>query len=320
MKLSTLIQRIGELPLMVLARGILPLLPRRVILWLSRVLGAVAYALSPKLRRIAQANLDLAFGDSKTTEEKQAINRASFQSFTLVILDSFWLNRNTTSRLAKTMRYDASFRPVFDGPPVIIVTGHIGNWEIVSLGCGLEGHPMTSIAMPLKSPFADRELNRLREKTGSEIAARKGAIRHIIKALRNGRNTAVLVDQNTLPEEGGTFVPFFGLSVPVSKAAGALWARTKAKIMVCWCVPDEQGVYTVYARPPFTNDGETLTTEAIAARATQELEIIIRENPQFWLWSYKRWCFYRESDDKDRYPFYSKSYEDTLRRRALRQQ
>jgi len=67
-------------------------------------------------------------------------------------------------------------------------------------------------------------------------------------------------------------------------------------------------------------EGEFPTTEEIAARATQELETIIRENPQFWLWSYKRWCFYRESDDKDRYPFYRKSYEDTMRRRALRQQ
>jgi len=319
MQLRRRIRLVSEFLLVVFALSIIPLLSRRAVVGLSRALGNLAWLFSPKLRRISEANLDIAFGDSKSHEDKKAISRRSFQSFALVALDSFWLNRKTTERLEAYLRYDDSFEVVFSDPPAIILTAHLGNWEIVSLGCGLRGAPITSIAMPLKNPFADRALNRLRERTGSEIAARKGAIRHIIKALREGRSTALLVDQNTLPEEGGVFVPFFGLSVPVSKATGSLWSRTKAKILVTWCVPDGQGVYTVYSRPPFPAKGESPSTEEITARVTEELEVVIRENPNHWLWSYKRWCFYQESDDANQYPFYKKSYEDTMRRRAMRQ-
>ncbi len=318
MQLRRRIRLISESLLVVFALSIIPHLPRKAVVRLSRILGSLAWLFSPKLRRISDANLEIAFGDSKSREEKTKISRTSFQSFALVTLDSFWLYRHTEARLKAYLRYDDSFRVVFDDPPMIILSAHFGNWEIVTLGCSLNGAPMTSIAMPMKNPFANRALNRLRERTGSEIATRKGAIRHVIKALRGGRCTAMLVDQNTLPEEGGIFVPFFGLSVPVSKAAGYLWSRTNAKILVSWCIPDENGIYTVYARPPLPAEGESPTTEDITARVTAELETVIRENPNYWLWSYKRWCFYQESDKADQYPFYRKSYEDTMRRRAMR--
>ena len=316
MKLRKRIRRIPEALLVLFARAVIPCLPRTAILRMARFLGHGAYLFSPKLRKIAAANLDLAFGDSKTPEEKDAINRASFQSFTLVMLDLFWFNRRTHERLKKYLRYDDSFALYFREPPAIVLTAHIGNWEIVGLGSGVMGHPMTSIAMPMKNPFANQELNRLRVKTGSEIAARKGAIRHVITALRKGRGTALLVDQNTLPEEGGVFVPFFGLPVPVSKAAGALWGRTKAKIMVSWCIPDDEGIYHVYSCKPLELD-ESSTTEDIALRVTRELEAVISEHPQFWLWSYKRWRFYREEDDGEKYPFYAESYEEYSTYRRL---
>jgi len=317
MKLRKRVRRIPEALLVFFARGFVPLLSRRAVVRLSRFLGACAYLFSPSLRKIAAANLDVAFGDALSAPQKRAINKASFQSFSLVTLDLFWFNKHTRERLEKYLLYDESFLPAFNDPPAIILTAHIGNWEIVSVGCGAQGHPLTSIAMPLKNPFADEELNRLREKTGSEICARAGAIRGVIQALRNGRGTALLVDQNTLPEEGGIYVPFFGLPVPVTKATGALWARTKAKIMVSWCIPDENGVYTVYSRAPLMAEGETYTTEQMAARVTLELQEVIREHPHFWLWSYKRWRFWREEDDRTRYPFYAESYEEYSEYRVL---
>ena len=258
---------------------------------------------------MAADNLDLAFGDSLTDARKRVINKASFQNFCLVLLDLFWFNRNTTERLAKYLVIDESFRSYFEGPSTIVLTAHIGNWEIINAGCGARGRPMTSIAMPTKNAFADAELKRLREKTGSEIAPRSGAIRRAIKALRDGRGTFLLVDQNTLPEEGGVFVPFFGQPVPVTKAMGALWARTGAQIMVAWCLPDENGVYTIYAKPPFPDADEESSNEEIVARVIRELEDVIREKPNYWLWSYKRWRFFRETDDQGQFPFYAQSYE-----------
>jgi lauroyl/myristoyl acyltransferase len=178
---------------------------------------------------------------------------------------------------------------------------------MINLGCGAKGFPLTSVAMPVKNSFADRELNRLREKTGSRISPRSGAIRNVIKTLRDGRSTFLVLDQNTLPNEGGIFVPFFGLSAPVSKVTDALWSRTKATILVAWCVPDEAGFYTVYAKEPLVPDYSG--SETITARLTLDLESVIREHPGFWLWSYKRWRFYCEGDDPSQFPFYAEPYE-----------
>ena len=317
MKLRKRIRRIPEALLVLIAKGIIPLLSRNAVMRLSRALGGCAYAFSGALRDVAADNLDLVFGDSLTVSEKREINRASFQNFCLVLLDLFWFGRKTHERLAKYVLYDASFRQLFEDPPAIVLTAHIGNWEIINAGCGARGLPMTSIAMPTKNAFADHALTRLREKTGSEITAREGAIRNVIKALKAGRPTLLVVDQNTLPEEGGIFVPFFGVPVPVTKAAGALWNLSHVRIMVSWCIPDEKGYYTVSSKPSFPESGEAPTTEEIAAHVTKELENVIREYPHYWLWSYKRWRFFRESDDRGQYPFYAESYEGYTAYRVL---
>ena len=304
---------------MLAAGAAIPRLSRGAVVRLSRFLGLCAYFGSGKLRRIAAANLDIAFGDSLSQLEKRAINKASFQSFSLVMLDLFWFSRDTKARLEAYLSFDPSFDHVFKGGAGINVTAHLGNWEVMNLGCGVKGYPLTTVVMPIRNAFADRELNRIRRETGVEISHRSGAIRRIMRALRAGRGAALVVDQNTLPQEGGVFVPFFGLPVPVSRVTGALWAKTNARIVAVWCVPDGKGHYTAYARPQEFASDETLTIEQIVARVTLGLEDIIRQHPQFWLWSYKRWRFYREEDPIEKYPFYAEEVEHYWRIRMSTQ-
>jgi KDO2-lipid IV(A) lauroyltransferase len=307
-KLRKRLRLIPEVVLVIVARGVIPLLSRAAVLWLSRVLGLCAYYFSPNLRRVSTANLDLAFGDTKTPEEKQEICKASCKSFALVMLDLFWFGRRSHERLRQYVRYDGSLSAFFDDPPAVLVTAHIGNWEIIGIGCAAEGFPLRSIALPLKNAFADRAVNRLRMKLGSEVVGRDGGIRKVIKALRAGMGTLIAMDQNTLPEEGGVFVPFFGVPATVSKAGGTLWSRAEVSILACWCIPDDDGIYTVSGERLVGKD-DALTAEEITVKITAKLEEVIRENPEYWLWSYKRWRFYRDEDDANQFPFYAQSYE-----------
>jgi KDO2-lipid IV(A) lauroyltransferase len=303
-----------EILLLFLGWALIPILPRKAILALARIAGKLTYRYSRKTRRISEANLDVVFGNTKSSEEKRDIITKSYQSFALLLLDLFWFNAFTKSRLEKHLKYDESARVLFDPEPHILLTAHFGNWEIVSLDCGRRGRATTSIAMPLRNPFVTRTLHQLRTKTGSAISNREGGIGDIVRALRNGHNTAMLVDQNTLPEAGGIFVPFFGLPVPVTRAPGALWARTKAKIVVTWCFADSQGTYTVYALPPFPNADQSMTSKQVITHSMQKIESLIRKHPEHWIWSYKRWYFWRESeDDRSLFPFYARSYERYVR-------
>jgi KDO2-lipid IV(A) lauroyltransferase len=310
MKLRKRLRRIPEAGLVIFAKHAIPLLPRRAVVALAHFLGGAAYRFSPKLRRIAAANIDVAFGDSKSAAEKKLINRLSFNNFSILLLDLFWFGKHTEARLDKYLKFDASFDAVFKIRSAIIITAHIGNWEMIAVGCGHRGYPLTSVAMPIKNSFVNQELLALRTCTGSRIVSRTGALRDVLKALKNGRGTELVMDQNTLPEEGGIFVPFFGLPAPVSNIPGTLLSRSKSKIVTAWCVPDKNGVYTAYAGSPYpADDASDMKREEITARMTRELEDVIRNNPSFWLWSYKRWRFYRETDDCSKFPFYSESYE-----------
>ncbi len=161
MKLLKRVRRVLESALVLFARGSISLLSRLAVVRLSGFLGICAYSFSPSSRRVSLANLKIAFGDSLSEPEMRVISKASFQHFCLSLLDLFWFNRNTPERMKLYFRYDPSFEAVFDGTPHILISGHLGNWEVMGLGCGQRGLPVTAVVMPSKNAFAESELARL---------------------------------------------------------------------------------------------------------------------------------------------------------------
>jgi len=248
-----------------------------------------------------------------SARRRREIGRSSFQYFALTMLDVFWFMRATRRRVARYVRVDDSFLPMFESPPLIGCTGHIGNWEIMSTLCGLHGAPVTAVAMPLKNAFADRLLKRLRRTAGSVSVPRKGAVRSLIRSLKEGRSIALVIDQNTLTSEGGAFLPFLDLPAPTTKSAGLLWQRTRIPLFVGFCSADRHGVYTAWGSGVFPPPDAELTPEEVTLMAVKHLEAAIRTYPEQWLWSYKRWRYYREGDPAERYPFYAKPYRKGAR-------
>ncbi len=314
MKLRKRLRRIPEALLVLLASYSIPFLSRRAICSLSRLLGRCFYKFDGRHRRIGLANLNIAFGDSISPERKHDILRAMFRSQALTLLDLLWFRRKTKARLRNWVVCDASFDMVFDVPSAVLVTAHLSNWEVISLTCGLRGGRFTSIYMEQKNRFVTKLLNDLRTKTGSKIVKREGGLRALLKSMKEGRGTGLLLDQNTLPYEGGVFVPFFGVPAPVSNISGVFVERVNAKLYMVWCTADDQGRYQLFAKDPYP-DGMPMGADRkdITAHLTLELESIIRQNPDFWTWGYKRWRFCREEDDKSLFPFYVESYESYIR-------
>jgi len=118
---------------------------------------------------------------------------------------------------------------------------------------------------------------------------------------------ALLLDQNTKPEEGGLFVSFFGLSIPMSTAAAVLSERTGAPMIPIFCRVNANGTYTIYSLPPLkradmvqagSNIIQTIT-QTIASLFEQE----IRTYPEQWLWMYKRWKYIDPDWPVAAYPF-----------------
>lgn len=298
------LRRIPEALLVLIGLGTIPFLPRRAVLAMASVVGAGARLVNGRMRRLAMQNLIVAFGPELAPAEAGRILRDSYRTFALVMLDLFWFSRDCDRRLRRYVVFEESVRHYHAATPGIIVTGHLGNWEVVGQATGQIGQPIVSVARPLKNPWADVALGRMRRGTGQQTATRRGAVRVLLGALRKGGHIALLLDQNTLPHEGGLFVDFFGLPAPISLAPVTLARRSGAAIVVAMCRLGERGRYHVDCLPPLVVEG--LSDAEALQRTAHGLEQFIRTHPGQWLWMYKRWKYIPDGAPVGRYPSYAR--------------
>jgi len=300
-----------EAPLTRLGLTVVPRLPRRAVLGLARLLGNAAYVVSARSRRLGLANLDLAFGATKPAAEKRRILRESLRNFALTILDLLWFSRNSAARMKRWFEAAPSMRDAMTQRVARVgVTGHFGNWELGGRYWALCAGSTMSVAMPLKNPTVDAMLRKARELTGQQIVEREGALKKLVRCLRDGGTVGLLLDQNTDPDEGGTFVEFFGKPVAVSPAAGILASMTGAEIMFAQVLPRADGTYlgeAPHVIPPaeIAAMDRQHAAQELTQRITGFYEEAIRARPECWLWSYKRWRHIPPGMPKDGFPYYA---------------
>lgn len=273
---------------------------------IARFAGRQGYRHAHKIRRVAEANVELVFGADMTAEQREAMLRNCFERYALLVLDILWFTFRPRQRLSRWFVWEDSTRPVFEEGAQLLLTGHYGNWETLGQAYAALGQPLCSVAAPLKNRQVDRLFVHLRQRTGQTIIPKQGAARRLLQGLRQGQKLAVLLDQNTRPRDGGIFVPFFGLPVPVSPAPAALAVKTGTVVHTVLAVPDGEGVYHVTLHDTLRADPEASDPVAeLTARMTRSLERVIREHPEPWCWMYKRWEHIPEGADPSKYPSYA---------------
>lgn len=288
------------------AMVLIPRMPRAVVVATAQAASIVAWVFDRRDRRIAMANLDLAFGEALDRRAKRRIVVRSFRTFAQVGLDYFWFARNSRERVERYVTGDATIRRWLGRQSAIAVTAHFGNWEILGQWAALNGTSLVSVAKPIRNPRIDRRVNVLRQKSGQRIVAREGALKNLLRVLRGGGTVALLLDQDTRVEEGGVFVNFFGVPAPVSSAAARLADKTEVPIVFAFCRREEGGRYTVYAQELLTPESfKGLSAEVVTQRIASRIEEEIRRYPDQWLWMYKRWKRRLPGFDVRRYPFYA---------------
>jgi KDO2-lipid IV(A) lauroyltransferase len=305
MNLRRRIRMIGETVLVGIALVTVPIVPRRGVVALAGLLGRAAFALSPTLRRISLANLAAALPELPE-DERRAMARAALVNASLVVVDVLWFAAWTRRRVDRYVRFDPSFEDYFRTAPLVAITGHLGNWEVLGLAVAQRGAPLLSVANPVKSPVVDRFMLRSRRATGQKVVSRAGAVRGLLRGLRQGGRIGLLMDQNTLPSHGGVFVSFFGLQASMSDVVATLCTRTGAPFMVSCCIPDAKGTYTAYGLPVRQVAGtEAVPQNRITQQVADDLEVLIRRHPRHWVWAYKRWKYVPNGLEAHRYPFYA---------------
>ena len=301
----------------------IPLLSRRMLVRIANGAGWIMFHLAAGERRIALTNLDIAFGSTKSTQEKRRIACSAFQTFARSFLGLFWASRLDRATLEQIVEVDADSLRMVEaararGKGIVFVPFHFGEWETLGVATALLGFPMTIVMEPTGNLRLAPIFERLRGCGGNRIIPQRHAMPKLLKALKRGEPVALLIDLNALPHRGGIWLEFFGKPVFGFTSAAALARHTGAAIIggVAYPLPDGR-VRIVYGPeiPCAATGDEKMDLRATSQQCLRYCEEFIRRNPEYWLWLYRRWKF-RPAPELGDYPYYSRWIGEVRQSRA----
>jgi Kdo2-lipid IVA lauroyltransferase/acyltransferase len=199
------------------------------------------------------------------------------------------------SRLRHTVpELDAEARRVLDdviaeGKGGVLLSGHVGNWEILGQAIALAGYPIATIARPFYDPRITAWLHKWRTQRGLQIIWRgDNTGKAILRVLRSNRLMAFLIDQDS--RTAGDYVPFFGRPAFAATIPVALALRMGAPVVFCWHHRRAKHHKITIERINYTRTGDMKRdVVALTALLTARLENIIRIAPEQWVWMHRRW-------------------------------
>ena len=178
------------------------------------------------------------------------------------------------------------------GRGVMLLTAHLGNWELGALAHGAVEGPVHVVVRPLDNALVDRLVARLRCAHGNSVISKRHSARQVLKVLKENGTVGILADQNTVREEA-VFVDFFGVPAASTKGFAQLAMRSGAAVVpaVAWW-KIASGRHVVEYGPPIdlirTGDASR-DIEVNTQRFQNALEERVRSNPGQWLWIHRRW-------------------------------
>jgi len=275
-----------------LAEG-LRLLPDRVGDLLGTFLGWIAGVVLRLRRRDVDANLRIAFPDASPRWRARVaracylhLGREAAATFRIATLDHRALLDAT-----EVIGLDAFREAAEAGKGVVLVTGHLGNWEIGGAAFAARGFAIDVVAKGMANRRFERDLNANRERLGMRVMDMIRARREGPRSLRAGRVLGFVADQDA--REGGVFVPFFGRLASTARGPALFALRAGAPVFVgaCLRVPGPRARYRVTVervQPPQTGTVQGDVLELTRAHVAV-LESAVENAPEQYFWQHKRW-------------------------------
>ena len=269
-------------------------LPRRAARRAGAAVGALAWHALPRLRRTGMRNLELAYPQMPREEREQLLRRL-YRSLGWQLAEFCQMPRYTRENTRGLIRYEglAHYLAARDrGQGVLIVTGHLGAWELSSFWHSLMGYPITMVIRRLDNPRVDRLVNGIRCLHGNRVVHKDDFARGLLSAMRRGDTVGILMDTNMTPPQG-VVVPFFGVPACTASGLARVAQRTGAAVLpgfLVWEPAESQYVLRFGAEIPLARSGDD-EADAVenTARCTAAIEDFIRRYPDQWLWVHRRW-------------------------------
>ncbi len=272
---------------------LISLLPFWLLYMLSDCFYVLLYYIIKYRRQVVYENLLRAFPE-KTEDERRVIEKQYFRHLgDLVVENVKMLTISKKDVLKRVLVPNPELiTDIFaGGKSVIGALGHYGNWELNGLRFSLLFKERRIIVYkPLSDKYFDKAFINMRARFGVTLVAMKNTMRTLVK-YRNERTVTVMVgDQTPSRSEISYFTEFLNQPTAVFLGVEKLAKLTDSAVVFCDIKRLKRGYYQCTFVPLFTEPKLTAEYEITNAHV-QYLEQVIRQEPQYWLWSHRRWKF-----------------------------
>ncbi len=272
----------------------LTVLPFTLASRLGAALGVLGYALGIR-RRVAETQVAFAFPDW-SAEQVRRVVRASYANLGRTSMEAALMEgRPVTDLLARFERVDGWEHieaALHRGRGALLVTGHLGNWELGGSYIAARGVPVDAIARHMSNRLFERYLTRVRQWFGVRVVYDEDAVRHTLRAVRENRIVGFLADQG-VAGLASLFVPFFSRLAKTPRGPAVFALRMDVPMIFVVSIRLPSGRYRLVVEPIAVQDtgDREADTMALVSSYTARLEYWVRQVPGQYFWQHRRWKY-----------------------------
>jgi len=276
---------------------VIALLPLRCLYLLSDILFILVYYVVRYRRKVVLENLRNSFPE-KTEKERRKIARKFYRFLCDLFIETFKTLNISMSQMQRRIRYSNPeiFNDLYrKAKQIFIVTGHYGNWEWMASLAHATSYDLAALYQPLESKLFDKLVYHLRTKFGAKAVPLYATIKEIIRYHQEKRLTILGFASDQAPHRNAShyWTTFLNQDTSIYLGIEKLAKQFNTAVVYYEVRRVKRGYYEVDVTLITENAAETADME-ITNKHVQLLEETIRRNPQYWLWSHRRWKHKRE--------------------------
>ena len=272
---------------------LLSLFPFWFLYLISDILFVVIYYIIGYRRKVVQQNLQNAFPE-KTIPERKDIERKFYRYFADLIVETIKtisISPKELSKRVKAINPELVHKLLNIDKKIVAVAGHYGNWEMLALGItSITDKKFMIIYKPLSNSVFDRFFIRTRSRFRGIPVAMKMVLRKMVELKNEPFITVLLGDQTPVKHESTYFTTFLNQPTAVFLGLEKMAKSFDCLVYFCDLRRVKRGYYT-YTAVSLIDDAKEAKPYEITKAHVQYLEKVIREKPEYWLWSHRRWKF-----------------------------
>jgi len=267
--------------------------PRDRAVAVGRCLGRLLFLVDTKHRHIAIENLSQSFANEKEPNEIASLARVVFENLGQILFEVGWALRVPEQDFTRHFRIRGleNLKGAYEkNQGVLILTAHMGNWELLTNVAAMTGYPLSIVVRPLDFRPLESFFRHFRTRFGATLIPTKNSMRMVLESLKERSMVALLMDQN-VDWYDGVFVSFFGRPACTNRGLALLALKTGVPVVPVFLVRDGAGFTAEFGSdvPLIRTGDKAADVEANTQQYNDIIESFVRRYPDQWFWVHQRW-------------------------------